>query len=70
MPPFRDQLSDEQIAAVLSFERSHFSNAAPGVRMELVTQIRAETAARGRAWTAAELDALPVSQRQPPAVKP
>lgn len=31
MPPFRDQLSDEQIAAVLSFERSHFGNTAPDV---------------------------------------
>jgi mono/diheme cytochrome c family protein len=70
MPPFRDQLSDEQIAAVLSFERSHFGNTAPGVSIELVTQIRAETAARGRAWTAAELDALPGSQRQPPGAEP
>lgn len=58
MPPFRDQLSDEQIAALLSFERSHFGNAAPEVPVELVAQVRADTAARRRPWTEAELDAL------------
>jgi mono/diheme cytochrome c family protein len=58
MPPFRDQLSDEQIAAVLSFERSHFGNVAAEVPVELVARVRAETAARRRPWTAAELDAL------------
>lgn len=59
MPPFRDQLSDEQIAAVLSHERASFGNDAPAVSVERVARIRAETASRGRPWTEAELSALP-----------
>ena len=43
MPAFKDQLSDEQIAAVLSHVRSQWGNAAAAVKPETVAAVRAET---------------------------
>ncbi len=43
MPPFGAQLSDAEIAAVLSHVRSQWGNAAPPVSAELVGQVRAAT---------------------------
>jgi Cbb3-type cytochrome oxidase, cytochrome c subunit len=40
MPPFADQLTDEEIAAIASYERSHWGNDAPAITGEDVKQIR------------------------------
>jgi mono/diheme cytochrome c family protein len=50
--------SDEDIAAVLSFIRQEWGNAADPVSPETVAAVRAETADRTAAWTAAELNSL------------
>lgn len=41
MPPFGDQLSDEDIAAIINHERSSWGNSAKSVTAEEVTKIRA-----------------------------
>ncbi len=43
MPAFQEQLSDEQIAAVLTHIRSQWGNAAAAVKPETVAAVRAET---------------------------
>jgi cytochrome c oxidase cbb3-type subunit 2 len=40
MPPFGDQLSDEEIAAIMTHERSSWGNDAPAVTAEEVKQVR------------------------------
>lgn len=55
MPAWADQLSDAEIAAVLSYERSSFGNAAPAITADLVADQRSATARRTTPWTAAEL---------------
>ncbi|SDB99922.1 Cytochrome c, mono-and diheme variants [Cupriavidus sp. YR651] len=45
MPAFADQLSDAEIAAVLTHVRSQWGNTAPAVTAETVAAARAETAA-------------------------
>lgn len=58
MPPWRDQLSDAEIAAVLTYARQWSPNAAPAVDVDLVRRIRAATAGHaGKPWTDAELAA-------------
>ena len=56
MPPWKGQLSDAEIAAVLSYVRSSFGNSAGAVSVDEVRQARAATAARNAPWTIAELD--------------
>jgi mono/diheme cytochrome c family protein len=48
-------LKDEQLAAVLTFERSSWGNAAPPVGTDMVARVRKETSGRPSAWTAPEL---------------
>ncbi len=63
MLPWRDQLSDEDIAAVVTFIRGNKdwgNNAGPATPAQVKT-IREATASRGQNWTAAELLAIPVS---------
>jgi mono/diheme cytochrome c family protein len=55
MPAWADQLSDAEIAAVLSYERSSFGNAAPPITAEFVADQRSATAGRTTPWTAGEL---------------
>jgi len=55
MPEWGSKLSDEQIAAVLTYIRASFGNSAPAVSVDLVKQVRQATAARSRPWTEAEL---------------
>ena len=55
MPAWADQLSDAEIAAVLTYERSSFGNSAPAITADLVADLRAATASRTTPWTAAEL---------------
>lgn len=63
MLPWRDQLSDDDIAAVLTFVRGNkdWGNNAGPVTPAQVKAIRAATATRGRNWTAPELLGIPDS---------
>ena len=59
MVPWRDNLSDEDIAAVLTYIRSEWGNKAAPVTAEHVKAVRGETAGRSGAWTAPELLKVP-----------
>jgi mono/diheme cytochrome c family protein len=56
MPPQRN-LSDEEIAQVLTYVRNAWGNAAYPVTPSQAVDLRIETAARERPWTDAELEA-------------
>jgi mono/diheme cytochrome c family protein len=58
MPPWRDQLSDQEIAAVITFIRQWEGNDAEPVTPEAVAALRPEGVSRGTPWTAEELRAL------------
>ncbi len=62
MLPWRDQLSDEDIAAVITFVRGNkeWGNTAGPATLAHVKAIRAATEARGTYWTAPELLAVPL----------
>lgn len=55
MPPWGDILTDEQIAAVLTFVRSSWGNDAPPVHTDEVRNVRVATEGRTAPWTTAEL---------------
>ena len=55
MPAWADQLSDAEIAAVLTYVRSSFGNVAPAVTADVVAAQRAATASRTAPWTVGEL---------------
>lgn len=57
-----NQLSDQQIAGVLTYIRSEWGNNAPPITTEFVAKVRADTKPRTEAWTMAELKAIPRSQ--------
>jgi mono/diheme cytochrome c family protein len=54
MPAFGAKFKDEQVAAVLSYIRTDWSNAAPAVKPEDVAAVRASVK-RTEPWTAGEL---------------
>jgi len=58
MPPIGSALSDDQIAAVLTYVRREWGNDASPVDAAIVKGVRAQTASRTRPWTDAELKAL------------
>lgn len=63
MPAWRDLLNDQQIAAVLTFIRQEWENAADPVSAEDVHALRETTQTqRGRMWTEAELLAIPLEE--------
>ena len=55
MPPQGAVLSDEKIAAALTYVRKTFAGGAGAVTPDLVKSVRAATAGRTTPWTAAEL---------------
>lgn len=55
MLPWKDLMSDSQIAAVLTFIRTEWGHRASTVTPEQVKIVREKTAARQEQWTAAEL---------------
>ncbi len=67
MPRFFDRLSNEEIAAVLTHVRAAWGNAAPPISATLVDSLRKGTSGRGP-WSASELAALRVGDRQRTAV--
>jgi len=50
MVPWKDNLSDEDIAAVLTYIRSSWGNNAPAVTVEQVKAVRAKEASRSSSW--------------------
>ncbi len=54
MPPWQ-QLSDAELAAVLSYVRSSWGNNAPAIAPDVVAKERAATASRSGPWTVPEL---------------
>lgn len=50
MPPWRDVLNDDQIAAVLTHIRSQWGNDAPAVSVETVAALRAKYQGRSESW--------------------
>ena len=55
MTPFRNLLTDEELAAVLSYVRTDFGNGASMVSADQVAEVRAATAGRQGFYTAQEL---------------
>jgi len=73
MPAFGGRLTDEHLAAVLTYIRSEWGNDAPAVSPDLVAALRGQHARRSGPWSADELDALrgsPVPGYPPPASEP
>ena len=51
MPPFKDQLSDEDIASVTTYIRNSFGNTAEPVTPEIVVKVREDTKDRVGSWS-------------------
>ncbi len=64
MPPWR-HLSDQQLAAVMTYVRGSWSNRAPPVPPELVTAVRERHGDRRSAWRVAELEELEATTSPP-----
>ena len=58
MLAWKDTLTDEQIADVLTYVRSEWGNKASSVSTEQVQKIRGEVGDRGDYWTSKELEAI------------
>jgi mono/diheme cytochrome c family protein len=59
MLPWKDALTDEQIANVLTYVRSEWGNNAPPVTAAQVKKVRDQVASRAEYWTAPELQKVP-----------
>ena len=55
MPPMREKLSNEEIAAVATYIRNAWDNSESAISPGLVEEVRAATAGRGEPWTDEEL---------------
>lgn len=55
MPALGMLMTDDQIAAALTYLRREWGHTAPGIDTAMVKEIRAQTAGRARPWTAEEL---------------
>jgi hypothetical protein len=55
-------LTDEEVAAVLTYIRRSWGNQASPIDSPLVMRVRAAAAGRTRPWTDADLDAIPEEQ--------
>lgn len=60
MVPWKDSLSDEEIANVLSYIRNDWGNKGSLVKPEEVKEIRAKESGKSSQWTEAELLAIPL----------
>ena len=59
MPAWKDQLKDEQVAAILTYIRQEWGNAAGPISKEGVAAMRTESGSRPTPWTVDELRAIP-----------
>jgi len=57
MIPWKAQLSDEQIAGVLTYIRANFGNSAPPITPEMILAARTKHGSRDTPYSRAELDA-------------
>ncbi len=55
MPPWKSFMTDEEVAAMLTYVRSAWENSASAVTAHEVSQVRKATADRSTSWTAEEL---------------
>ncbi len=62
MPPQEAVLTDEKIAAAISYVRSSFGNSSPAVAAEVVAAARKKFADKKTSWTEAELKAWPADK--------
>lgn len=62
MPPQEALLTDEKIAAAISYVRSNFGNSSPAVTAEIVAAARKKFADKKTSWTEAELKAWPADK--------
>ena len=69
MPAWRDVMSDDEIAAVLTYVRQWAPNHAAAVAPGAIQAIRVATAARGKPWTVSELGAPEVAGGEKPAAQ-
>jgi mono/diheme cytochrome c family protein len=58
MTPFADQLSDAEIAAILTYERSSWGNHSSGVTAEQVKTVREATKSQTTPWKPSDLEGL------------
>lgn len=58
MTPFGDQLSDAEIAAVISYERSSFGNHASAITAEQVKTVREATKSQTAPWNPKDLEGM------------
>ena len=63
MPPWGAAMSDSEIAAVLTYVRSHFGNKSDAVTAAQVAKLRAATASRKTPWTVKELSLSAAPQK-------
>jgi hypothetical protein len=59
MPAMGAALSDEDLAATLTYIRQSWGNKAPAVSPDQVKAVRAQLTGRTQPWTAEELNAIP-----------
>ena len=62
MPPQEALLTDEKIAAAITYVRASFGNTYPAVQPAVVTSARSKFLDRKTPWTEAELKAWPDAQ--------
>lgn len=70
MPPWKDVLTDEQIAHILTYIRQAWGNNAPPISKEGVAAMRAESGTRSQPWSDAALKAIPAADLPAPAATP
>ena len=63
MPPQEAMLTDEKIAAVLTYVRGSFGNKAALVKAEVVSEARKKFASKTTMWSEAELKAWPEEKK-------
>jgi mono/diheme cytochrome c family protein len=67
MQAWEDQYSDQQLASILTYERSDWGNNGAPVTADMVKQVRSEIKDRKEQWTWAELQKLPPKDLAAPA---
>jgi mono/diheme cytochrome c family protein len=71
MQAWEGQYTDQQVAAILTYERSDWGNNAPPITADFVKEVRAEFKDRKDQWTWPEVLKIPVKNSAPaPAGKP
>jgi mono/diheme cytochrome c family protein len=63
MPPQEAMLTDEKIAAVLTYVRGSFGNKATPVKADVVSEARKKFASKTTMWSEAELKAWPEEKK-------